>query len=58
MDDIEKFKKYENNLGFRHYRYLIEKQIYKNITNMEITLIFILLINLIQMILMLLLLGK
>lgn len=58
MDDIEKFKKYENELSFRHYKYLLMKQSYKKIKFIEKILIFILLINLIQMILMLLLLDK
>lgn len=58
MNNTETFRKYENDLDFRHYRFLIEKQTYKNAKIIKVIVISILLINLIQMILMLLLLGK
>lgn len=58
MNDIEKFKKYENDICFRHYKFLIKEQIYINTINIKKILVFILLIDLMQMILMLLLLDK
>lgn len=58
MNDIEKFKKHESDISFRHYKFLIKKQIYKNTINIKKILVFIVLIDLMQMILMLLLLDK
>ena len=58
MNDIEKFKKHENDLSFRHYNFLMKKQTYKNTLNIRTISVFILLIDLMQMILMLLLLDK
>lgn len=58
LEDIERFKEYENRLEFKHYKYLVMEETKKNTRYVKKVLVFILLINLIQMILMLLLLDK